>query len=420
VRIIYDLFIYLYRVLIGIAALSGNTKARIWIDGRKNWKEDLLQKLEHAGTNRMWIHCASLGEFEQGRPVIEQLKANDPTLFIILTFFSPSGFELRKNYNKADVVCYLPTDTKKNARKFIAIASPKFAVFVKYEFWINYFEELKQKNIPLFVVSSIFRPSQVFFKWYGAFYKKALQNVKHFFVQDENSKKLLILAGIKNVSVTGDTRFDRVLAVSKEVKKFPLVDQFSRNNKVLVAGSSWPEDEEIIFHVLKHSSTLSLKLILAPHEVDENRIHKLEKLVNEKFGAGSVLRYSSGNYSENARVLIIDNIGLLSSLYRYATIAWIGGGFGKGIHNVLEASVFGVPVIFGPEYRKFREATELVNLNGAFSVGNSKDAGEILVKLLTDDSLLTKSSSSAKLYVQANSGATQNFISYLRDSNLAI
>ena len=266
-RIIYDVALFLYNASIGIAAFLGNRKAQLWTDGRKNWEEQIQNVVRSPGRKCVWFHCASLGEFEQGRPLIEKLKSDDSSLFIVLSFFSPSGFELRKNYKEADVVCYLPADSKMNAKKFIAAISPSYVIFVKYEFWFHYFEELHRINCPLYIVSAIFRPSQVFFQWYGSFYRQILKSVNHFFVQDDNSASLLSGIGFTNVTISGDTRFDRVYKVISEKRNISIVEKFSQQSRLIIAGSTWPEDEEIFFPAINKLEIKDLKIIIAPHEV---------------------------------------------------------------------------------------------------------------------------------------------------------
>ncbi len=411
--IIYGFVIYLYYFIVGLAALFNNNKAKQWIEGRKNWEEKISSALKGNNKKRIWIHCASLGEFEQGRPVIEALRKSNPSLFIILSFFSPSGYELRKNYPLADYVCYLPVDTKRNARKFIQIISPEYAIFIKYEFWYNYFFCLKKNNIPLFLVSAIFRKSQVFFKWYGSFYRRMLTYVNHFFVQDENSLRILKESGIKNASITGDTRFDRVAGVINENKELEKIKRFRGDSRLIIAGSTWPEDEEIFFKTISDQLNTDLKIVVAPHEVSEKRILEIINKATSYFSSKEIVRYSSDINSDKARLLIIDNIGILSYAYRYGLIAWIGGGFGKGIHNILEAAAFGLPVIFGPEYKKFREAVSLMDTGGAFSVSDKDTTTEIFMKLLNDKNFFEKSSGACLEYVKQNTGATEKILAAL-------
>jgi 3-deoxy-D-manno-octulosonic-acid transferase len=417
VGILYGIAIFFYNAAISIAALFNNQKAILWKDGRKNWEIKITSVLKGIERKRIWIHCASLGEFEQGRPVIEALKKQHPSVYIVLSFFSPSGYELRKNYPLADFVCYLPADSKKNARKFIEIVSPAYVIFVKYEFWYNYFFTLKKNKIPLYMISAIFRNSQIFFKWYGSIYRDMLSCVKHFFVQDENSASLLINNGFTNVSITGDTRFDRVAGVMNEKKNLDKIIQFSKNARLIIAGSTWPKDEEILFSVLENFLIDDVKIILAPHEVSENRIEEIISKASGFLSGEKIIRYSSTDNPENAKILVIDNIGILSYTYRYGTVAWIGGGFGKGIHNILEAATFGLPVIFGPEYKKFHEATTLINLGGAFSISNNEQANKILLNLLNDDKILNQCSEICRAYIKENIGATEKILSALPELN---
>jgi 3-deoxy-D-manno-octulosonic-acid transferase len=347
------------------------------------------------------MHCASLGEFEQGRPVIEAIKKLKPDYRIILTFFSPSGYEIRKNYSLADHVCYLPPDTPVNARKFISAINPACAIFVKYEFWHNYSTVLEKNGIPVYLISGIFRGNQHFFKWYGTFFRKILLRFSHIFVQDEGSLELLKGIGIENVTVAGDTRFDRVVGIADSAKPIPAIELFIGNEKVFLAGSSWRQDEEIIAKYINLQPG-RMKWIFAPHEIDRSNIDRIVKL----FDCG-VVRFSelSGENS-GARVLVIDNIGMLSAAYRYAYIAEVGGGFGKGIHNVLEAACWGIPVLFGPNYIKFREAVELIGCNGATSFSGYDEFASIMNNWLTDKDLYAEASRRAGQYVRANTGAT--------------
>ena len=403
----YNLLIHIYHFLLQIAALF-NPKAKLWVDGRKNIFEDIRSKISHQKPI-VWFHCASLGEFEQGRPVIEAFHEKYPEHQILLTFFSPSGFEIRKNYPGADYIFYLPLDTSANAGKFLKLVKPEFAVCVKYEFWFNYLRQLKKAKISIIVVSAIFRPDQRFFKWWGKWQLKMLKSISHFFVQDEASKHLLNAVGISQVTVGGDTRFDRVFQISKQKKSFPVIEKFIHGNKLVLAGSTWPPDEDIIIGFMK-KKPLNTKFIFAPHEVHEERI---KSLVN-KF-SGEVIRFSQANESNisTAKILIIDNIGILSHLYQYADIAYIGGGFGVGIHNILEAATFGNPVIFGPNFQKFREARELIQSGGAFNINSDEDFGKICNKLLDDKDFCQKCSEISKNYVEVKRGATNKIINFI-------
>lgn len=380
-----------------------NHKARLWVDGRKGIFEK-VKKAINPEEKIAWIHCASLGEFEQGRPVIEALKKEIPELKIFLTFFSPSGFEVRKNYTGADYIFYLPHDSKKNARLLINLVKPQFVVFVKYEFWYYYLSELHNDNIPAYLISAIFRKNQVFFKWYGEWYRNMLFFFRHIFVQDNDSLLILNKEGITNVTVAGDTRFDRVFNVSMNTRTIPDLEKFCDGKFTVVAGSTWQKDDELLAGWFMNSPE-DLKLIIAPHEIHESRISWLEKQFE-----GRTIRFSKLNSEINSivhTVLIIDNIGMLSSVYRYGKIAYIGGGFGKGIHNILEAATFGLPVIFGPNFSNFREACELINLGGASSISNIQELKKILDQMILSYDLLKKQSLVSGKYVQSNIGATK-------------
>ena len=398
-RLLYTLFIYLYFITIRIASLF-NEKAKLWIGGRKNIFLLLKSSIQSSPSPVIWIHCASLGEFEQGRPIIEKLKKEHGDIKIILTFFSPSGFEVRKNYAVADHVFYLPLDTPSNAKKFITIVKPTAAFFVKYEFWFNYLTELKNNAIPTYLVSGIFREDHYFFKNYATWFREQLKAFNHFYLQDENSQKLLNSIGFKNTTVAGDTRFDRVSEVAKNVKDIPLIELFKQQQPLFVAGSTWQQDEELLAEF--DFVAAGFKLILAPHEITEQRIQfLLSKFKN------NVQRYTQANEEtiKNAHILIVDNMGMLSAIYQYGTVAFIGGGFGKGIHNILEPAAFGLPVIFGPNYKKFEEAKELVHLRGAFVVNSSKDLQNI-IQLLTHSPAGLLAEATAKRYIQHHVGAT--------------
>jgi 3-deoxy-D-manno-octulosonic-acid transferase len=403
-RFFYNISIFFYYLAIRIASLF-NPKALLWLKGRKNVFDRIESAIRTSESKQLiWFHCASLGEFEQGRPLMEKLKKQNPSVKIILTFFSPSGYEIRKNYSGADHIFYLPMDTPSNAKKFIEIVKPEKVFFVKYEFWFNYLNELKRKNIPTYLVSGIFRDDHYFFKNTGVWFRKQLVAFSHFYVQDEKSLTLLNSVGYTNVTWAGDTRFDRVFEFASNVKQIDLVKQFAADKKVLIVGSSWKEDEEIISSFkLDH-----FKLILAPHEIDKAH---LDSIIG-RFSAVSVLLYSNATELniKDAKVLVIDNIGMLSSLYQYGTIAFIGGGFGKGIHNILEAATFGLPVIFGPNYKKFTEAKELIKFGGAFSIKHVFEF-EKTVQLLSDEQVLKTASMISKMYVKSRVGATDRILS---------
>jgi len=404
---LYNIGIRFYVLMIRIAALF-NPKARLWVKGRKNIFDRMDQVLKEAISDPesqliAWFHCASLGEFEQGRPVIESYKQQFPEHKIFLTFFSPSGYEVRKAYPGADFVFYLPADTRRHVRKFLALVKPCIAIFVKYEFWFNYLNQLRKSAVPTFVISANFRPTQHFFKWYGEWPRTALGKINHIFVQNEPSRELLSFIGINNVTVSGDTRFDRVIDIASKAKSFPLVDVFANGCQILVAGSTWPADEELIFRVMEKSAK-KFKLIIAPHETHPKRI---EALISRP--GIHAIRYSEATEATitEADTLIIDGIGMLSSLYRYATLTYIGGGFGVGIHNTLEAATFGKPVIFGPNFHKFQEARDLLDLGAAFSIKNEGELSLVIQKLLNDPKVYENAAQQAGEYVKQRAGATK-------------
>ncbi|MBK7134270.1 MAG: 3-deoxy-D-manno-octulosonic acid transferase [Bacteroidales bacterium] len=401
--VLYNLGILIFNVLAHIIA-PFNSKAKLWVEGRKNWEKKITDKIK-PGDRTMWIHCASLGEFEQGRPVIEALRKEIPGLKIVLTFFSPSGYEIRKNYAGADCIIYLPSDTTGNSSKFIKLVNPEFVIFVKYEFWNNYISAVYEKDIPLYLVSGIFRPGQSFFKWYGSFFRKMLRKFEKIYVQDERSQGLLKGIGLTNSEVAGDTRFDRVKQLTGTAREIPQLEHFRGKEKMFLAGSSWKPDEEIIAQYINNSPD-KMKWVFAPHEIDSAHIDRLEKLFSVK-----VARFSQfSEKSADARVLIIDNIGMLSSAYKYASIAAIGGGFGKGIHNILEPACWGIPVLFGPKYKKFKEAVDLINAKGAMTFDSFEKFSDILDNWLSDELFYLKSAKTAGEYVNNNTGATDVII----------
>ena len=394
---IYSFCIHVYGLLIALASLF-NEKASLMRKGQNRTFALLKEKLEPTA-RYVWFHAASLGEFEQGRPVIEQLKKERTDTKIVLTFFSPSGYEVRKNYAGADIVCYLPLDTPRSARRFVQMVKPVQAIFIKYEFWPNYLLALQAQQVPTYSISAIFRPNQLFFQWYGSWYKKLLQTFKHIFVQDEVSLKLLADNGISNATIAGDSRFDRVVDLAGQANSIPLVEAFVQGaQKVIVAGSSWPKDEELLVRYLKEHA--DVKLILVPHEIHEAHLSAIFKLLGADY-----VRYTQADESNilSANCLVVDTIGLLSSIYRYGQLAYIGGGFGVGIHNTLEAAVYGVPVVFGPTFQKFREARELIAEGGAFSIDGYESLQLTLDQLFEDK----KGGAVAGAYVRKNTGATE-------------
>lgn len=381
-----------------IAALF-NKKVRTMMRGHHDTWRILRRQI---GTSRyVWFHAASLGEFEQGRPLMERLRREHPERKILLTFFSPSGYEVRKDYAGADVICYLPFDTPFNAIKFVKMARPEAVYFIKYEFWRNYIDILHRNNVPVYSVSSIFRPGQIFFRWYGRNYARVLHRMTHLYVQDEASKQLLAGIGVNQVTVVGDTRFDRVIDIRNAAKPLPLVERFAGCWRVLVAGSSWQPDEDIIISYF--NTHPNLRLVLAPHVVSEDHLRQIESKLQRPH-----VRYSTATPKSVAEAdcLIIDCYGLLSSIYRYATVAYVGGGFGVGIHNVPEAAVYGVPVIIGPNNKKFREAQALLANGGCREIHSAADFAAIMDRFLSDKDELSRAGQAADNYIKQNAGAT--------------
>lgn len=404
----YSLGIYLYALLVRLVAALGHRKARAMVHGQRNTWRILREKIDPTA-RYVWFHAASLGEFEQGLPLIERLRREQPSRKILLTFFSPSGYEVRKDYKGADVVCYLPFDSPTAARRFIKWARPEMAFFIKYEFWRNYIDVLSKKSIPVYSVSSIFRPGQIFFRWYGRKYARCLRRISHFFVQNERSVELLRTIGVQNnVTIVGDTRFDRVIDIRNNARPLPLVEQFTRAKEdsnaapfVLVAGSSWQPDEDILLDYVNHHP--DLRLVIAPHVVNDAHIQEIEQKLTTP-----ALRYSQATLENvgDYRVLIIDGYGLLSSIYRYATVAYVGGGFGVGIHNVPEAAVYGIPVIIGPNHQRFAEAMALIANGGCKSIENAEDFSAIMDDFLENPAHISQAGSAAGRYINQNAGAT--------------
>ncbi len=403
----YNFGIYIYSLLIHLLA-PFSRKPRKMMKG--HWiVYELLRQQKEDGAKYIWFHAASLGEFEQGRPLIEKIRERYPEYKILLTFFSPSGYEVRKNYRGADIVCYLPLDKPRNVNKFLDIIQPCMAFFIKYEFWKNYLDELHKRDIPVYSISSIFRKEQIFFKWYGGTYRKVLANFDQLFVQNETSKRFLSKIGINKVTVVGDTRFDRVLEIRQEAKDLPLVEAFKGNSMAIVAGSSWQPDEDLFIEYF--NTHPDIKLIIAPHVIDENHLVEIISKLKRPY-----VRYSKANEQNvrNADCLIIDGFGLLSSIYRYGEIAYIGGGFGVGIHNILEAAVYGIPVIFGPKYQKFMEAKQLLEENGAFSIKNNDELSQLLDKMISDTEYLKEVGANADNYVRKNLGASEKILEQIK------
>jgi 3-deoxy-D-manno-octulosonic-acid transferase len=409
----YNIFLFLYKTGIRIAAMW-NKKARQWVDGRKNIFDKIIKEVRTYNSDNIWVHCSSLGEFEQGRPVIERLKREYPTLNFIVTFFSPSGYEIRKNYNGAAWVFYLPLDSKTNAKEFIDMINPQLVIFVKYDYWFYYIIECKKRNIPLLMVSAIFRKEQPFFKWYGTLHRKMLKCFTHFFVQDKASFELLNSVGISNVTISGDTRFDRVTEIAKNFHPLIEVDIFCGISPVLICGSTWPSDEKIINEAIAEFP--NLKVIIAPHEIHEEHLNQLKQIFPQAIFYSQLTPDSYRDHHSQSNILIIDNIGMLSRLYHYATITYIGGGFDKGIHNTLEPAVYGKPVIFGPNHKKFKEAIGLINAGGGIAINSASEFASHLKTFLSDQEKLNQTSKRSFDFVQNNKGATEKIMSIIQEN----
>ncbi len=407
--VFYLAVIKIYYLLIAIASWF-NPKARFWIRGRKGIFKRLKQEI-NPNENIAWFHCASLGEFEQGRPLIEAFKEKYKEHKILLTFFSPSGYEIRKNYEGADYIYYLPLDTPKNARRFLNIVNPSVVFFIKYEFWYFFIKEIGKREIPLYLVSGIFRKSQRFFKKYAYRSQKMLSEFKHFFVQNDESADLLNSIQLNNVSVTGDTRFDRVYTIAKNSKTLPLIERFKGDQQLLIAGSTWKPDEDLIIKYLNESKN-DLKVIIAPHEIHPENIARIIRSIDTDL---RILKYSEADNMNisNAQVLIIDNIGLLSSLYKYGDLAYIGGGFGKGIHNTLEAATFGMPLLFGPNYLKFKEAVDMINAGGAYSITEYDELKDKIDFFISHPDEIIHAGKVTSDYVENKRGATLKILNFI-------
>ena len=404
-RIVYTLTILVYGLAIRVASLF-NRKAGQWIAGRKDIFLRLEEFRESDPSALLWFHCASLGEFEQGRSLMEKMKAEYPGHRILLTFFSPSGYEIRKNYPVADHVTYLPLDTPWNAKKFLRIARPEMVFFIKYEYWYHFLTILHQENIPVYIVAAIFRPQQVFFTWYGSWFRRQLGKITGLFVQNESSLELLVRFGIKNAQLCGDTRFDRVKAIAEHPQQFPEIGQFAAGHRLFMAGSTWPEDEELLIRLMD-TKPEGLRFVIAPHEVHPERIQSLLRKIRQPAVTYSSLT-GSGDISFD--ILVIDTMGMLSYLYQYATVVYIGGGFGKGIHNILEAAAFSKPILFGPNHQRFQEAADLIRSGGAVSIASADELIRQVHALTTDPILYQRSAKASGTYVQKHTGATDMII----------
>ena len=400
----YNIIIYLYLLGVAIASLFSEKVRKMWRGERQAIR--ILKEKVDPTAKYVWFHAASLGEFEQGRPLMEQLRRDHPEYKILLTFFSPSGYEVRKNYEGADIICYLPIDTIRNARRFLRTIRPVMAFFIKYEFWYNYLHILSHRGVPVYSVSSIFRPGQVFFRWYGRQYGHVLKCFTHFYVQNDVSRQLLATLGITNVTVVGDTRFDRVLQIKEAAKDLPAVSTFADGHRVFVAGSSWQPDENIFIPFFNEHP--DWKLIIAPHVISEEHLQQIEKLLAER----KVVRFTDATQEnvKDAEVLIVNCFGLLSSIYRYADVTYVGGGFGVGIHNTLEAAVWDVPVIFGPNNQRFQEAQGLKACGGGLEITSADDFRYVMERFVTDPQAIAEAGRQSGAFVQKMTGATQKIL----------
>ena len=407
---LYNIIVLIVSFILKIIALF-NQKIALFINGRKEtWKkikEGISEK-----DKVIWMHCASLGEFEQGRPILEKLKELHPTKKIVLTFFSPSGYEVRKNYELADVVCYLPLDSKKNVQKFLDMLNPVLVLFVKYEFWPNYLNELKKREIKTFLISGIFRKNQLFFKWYGGYLKKALNAFTHFFVQDETSNQLLKSINFNNITVSGDTRFDRVFEITQQNNHLQFIQEFVNNSYTVVAGSTWKDDEDLLVNYINTKASKNEKFIIAPHNINSDAIKELKASIHKK-----VVMFSEKERQNIAefQVFIVDTIGILTKIYSYANVAYVGGGFTKsGVHNVLEPATFGIPIVIGPNYFKFNEAKDLIKNEACFVVDNSQKLSVLLNEFFQQKTKREQAGKNALNYVKNKTGATAKILNYLQ------
>ena len=403
----YQIFIFTYLCGVAVASLFSKKVRNMWRGERQSIK--IVNQKVVPGAKYIWVHAASLGEFEQGRPLMEYIRREHPEYKILLTFFSPSGYEVRKDYDGADIVCYLPIDTPRNARRFLRAIRPEMAFFIKYEFWYNYLHIMKHRGIPTYSVSSIFRDNQIFFRWYGKGYGKVLRCFTKFYVQNEKSRELLHSIGIKDVDISGDTRFDRVLDIKSVAKQLPIVEKFKCGHKTFIAGSSWLPDEEVFIPFFKDYS--DWRLIIAPHVIKEEHLTQIEELLDRN--GRTAVRYSKLNSESdlclladnNTSVLIIDCFGLLSSIYNYGDVTYVGGGFGAGIHNLLEAAVWNKPVFFGPNNARFQEAQDLKDCGGGLEIKNAADFSDLMQKMISDDEYLLEAADAAGNYVNDHAGA---------------
>lgn len=407
---IYNIIVLIAAFFLKIAAFF-SPKMKLFVEGRKNVFETLKNKIS-TNDKTIWFHAASLGEYEQGLPVIEKIKFKYPNHKIVVTFFSPSGYEVRKNNLVADVTVYLPLDTKSNAKKFIQTIHPEMVFFIKYEYWPNYLNELNNRSIKTYLISGVFRENQAFFKWYGGFYRNALQTFDYFFVQNDSSKKLLQSIGFNNIKISGDTRFDRVVSILERDNSLNFIDQFKDNKTTIVIGSSWPKDESLLVNYINNSSE-EIKFIIAPHNIKLEQIQELKNSITRK----TVLFSEKENKNiSDFQVFIIDTIGILTKIYSYADIAYVGGGYGNpGVHNILEPATFGVPIIIGPNYSHFSEATALVNLEGCISISNQDELNNAFSLLINNEDERCEKGHICTTFVQMNKGATDIILKYITE-----
>ena len=410
---VYNLLIRLYGFVI-LAASFRKKKAKQWVVGRRNWKNSLSQKISKLNSEKIiWVHCASYGEFEQGRPVIEAIKNKHSDYKIILTFFSPSGYEPFKEWKGADVIVYLPLDTHRNALDFIEIVKPKTVIFIKYEFWVNFLFCLKQQNVPTFLVSAVFKPHHPFFRWYGGVFRRSLKTFTQLFIQDEDSAILLETIGITNYEVCGDTRFDRVLEIKENFTPIAFFEEFCEGKKVIVAGSTWPKDDELVIEAFLKINDPELKLILVPHNIEQKNIHSLQQILEKN--KTPYFLYSSKTVDPSKQVLVVDAMGLLSRLYYYSNVAYIGGGYNSGIHNCLEPAVYLKPIVFygGDDYDRYNEAVDLLKMKAAKNVSNVEQMQSALFAFLNNSEEVKNIETKLDVYFKKNSGTTKRVLEFI-------
>lgn len=408
---LYNFVVVMYGFVIRMASLT-NPKAKLWISGRKDWRKKLQDQVSKLNSSKnIWVHCASLGEFEQGRPLIEAIKQKHPEYKIVLTFFSPSGFEGSKNYQNADVIAYLPLDTKANARDFLSIIKPHLTVFIKYEFWINFLNTLKDSGTHTYLVSAVFKDHHPFFKWYGSIFKRSLKAFDVLLVQDQHSKDLLQTIGYTNVSVCGDTRFDRVLEIKQKFLPIPEIEAFKGQSRLIMAGSTWPGDNDLIIQAYKKLNDTTVKLLFAPHEIDASSIDQLKQKLHN---AGLTYSVFTEGVNNAVNILILNTMGMLSRSYFYADIAYVGGGFNDGIHNILEPAVYFMPVAFyGTSFSKYNEAVDLVNLGAVNNVLNAEELLQFWQKMLTNSSDKQRIAFALKAYFEQRGNVTSKVMSVI-------